>query len=72
LVPLRGTLIWSEMDDPRKILFHEWLLDACTLLVRLLELIPPDRPEERREAANLILQKVADEIERVLNDPTQH
>ena len=61
------------MDDPRKVLLHQWLEDACALLVRLLELIPEDRVEDRREAARLILEKVADEIEKVLQeDRTQH
>jgi hypothetical protein len=47
------------MDDPRKVLLHQWLADA--------------RVEDRREAARLILEKVADEIEKVLQeDHTQH
>jgi hypothetical protein len=61
------------MDDPRKVLLHQWLEEACALLVRLIKLIPEDRPDDRREAARLILEKVADEVEKVLReDRTQH
>ena len=43
------------------------VLALCHAVARAIELIPPDRPEYRRQACTYALQEIADSVERIID-----
>ena len=57
----------QEQYAPPEDILSDVLTALCQAVARAIELIPPDRPEYRRQACTYALQEIADLVERIID-----
>ena len=58
----------AMVDAKSETHFHTILTSVVAVLVQLIALIPPDRPDERRTACAFVLQEVANGLECMIRE----